>query len=112
VFKVELQRLADAVGLELRVVHYPPYTSKHNPIEHRLFCYLARACSGVILRSVALCAELMRQAKTRSGLSVVVDIMEKVYRIGAKVSEAAKDAVRIIRDEILPTWNYRILPHL
>jgi len=112
VFKVELQRLADAVGLELRVAHYPPYTSKHNPIEHRLFCRLARACSGVIFRSVELCAELMRKARTRSGLSVVVDIVEKVYRIGAKVSEAAKDAVRIIRDEILPMWNYRILPHL
>jgi hypothetical protein len=111
VFKAELQRLADAVGLELRVAHYPPYTSKHNPIEHRLFCHLARACRGVILRSAELCAELMRKARTQSGLSVVVDIVDKVYRIGAKVSEAAKNAVRIIRDEIFPAWNYRILPN-
>jgi hypothetical protein len=66
----------------------------------------------VILRSVDLCAGLMRKAKTRSGLSVVVDIVEKVYRTGARVSEAAKDAVRIIRDEVLPMWNYRILPNL
>jgi len=107
-----LQRLADAVGREVRVAHYPPYTSKYNPIEHRLFCHLTRACRGVILRSVDLCAELMRKAKTRSGLSVIVDIVEKVYRTGAKVSEAAKDAVRIIRDEVLPMWNYRILPNL
>jgi Rhodopirellula transposase DDE domain len=112
VFKAELQRLADAVGLELRVAHYPPYTSKYNPIEHRLFCHLTRACRGVILRSVDLCAEQMRKAKTRTGLSVVVDIVEKVYQIGAKVSEAAKGAIRIIRDEVLPTWNYRILPNL
>jgi Rhodopirellula transposase DDE domain len=112
VFKAGLQRLADAVGREVRVAHYPPYTSKYNPIEHRLFCHLTRACRGVILRSIDLCAGLMRKAKTRSGLSVVVDIVEKVYRTGAKVSEAAKDAVRIIRDEVLPMWNYRILPNL
>jgi hypothetical protein len=112
VFKAELQRLADAVGLELRVAHYPPYKSKHNPIEHRLFCHLTRVCRGVILRSVELCAELMRKARTRSGLSVVVDLVEKVYQTGAKVSEAAKDAVRIVRDEVLPMWNYRILPNI
>ena len=112
VFKAELQRLADAVGLELRVAHYPPSTSKHNPIEHRLFCHLTRVCRGVILRSVELCAELMRKAKTRTGLSVVVDLVEKLYQTGAKVSEAAKAAVRIARDEVLPTWNYRILPNL
>jgi len=112
VFKAELQRLAEAVGREVRVAHYPPYTSKYNPIEHRLFCHLTRACRGVILRSVELCAELMSKAKTRSGLSVVVDIVEKVYRTGARVSEAAKGAVRIIRDEVLPMWNYRILPNL
>jgi hypothetical protein len=112
VFKAELQRLADAVGLELRVAHYPPYTSKYNPIEHRLFCHLTRVCRGVILRSVELCAQLMRKAKTRSGLSVIVDIVPKVYQIGAKVSDAAKGAIRIVRDEVLPTWNYRILPNL
>jgi hypothetical protein len=112
VFKAELQRLADAVGREVRVAHYPPYASKYNPIEHRLFCHLTRACRGVILRSVELCAELMKKAKTRSGLSVVVDIVEKIYRTGAKVPEAAKGAVRIIRDEVLPMWNYRILPNL
>jgi hypothetical protein len=37
VFKEELQKLADRLGLEIRVAHYPPYCSKYNPIEHRLF---------------------------------------------------------------------------
>jgi hypothetical protein len=34
IFKEDLQRLANRLGLELRVAHYPPYCSKHNPIEH------------------------------------------------------------------------------
>jgi Rhodopirellula transposase DDE domain len=111
-FKSELQRLADGIGLEIRLAHYPPYTSKYNPIEHRLFPHLTRACRGVILQNVELVAQLMRKARTRSGLSVVVDVVEKVYQIGTKVSAAAKKAVRIVRDEILPLWNYRIMPNL
>ena len=35
VFKEALQRLPDRLGLEVRIAHYPPYCSKHNPIEHR-----------------------------------------------------------------------------
>ena len=37
-WKTELQKLADATGLRIRVSHFPPGTSKWNKIEHRLFC--------------------------------------------------------------------------
>ena len=43
-FKAELERFAQETGLEVRVAHYPAYTSKYNPIEHRLFPHLQRAC--------------------------------------------------------------------
>jgi len=111
-FRVDLQRLVNALGLEIRVAHYPPYASKYNPIEHRLFPHLTRVCRGVIFQNIELVAELMRKASTRTGLSVVVDILDKVYKLGRKVSQAAKDAVRLVRDAELPRWNYRILPSL
>lgn len=44
VFKEQLQRLAERLQLEVRVAHYPPYTSKYNPVEHRLFPHVTRAC--------------------------------------------------------------------
>jgi hypothetical protein len=34
-FKQDLQTLADELGIEIRVAHYPPYCSKYNPIEYR-----------------------------------------------------------------------------
>jgi len=40
-WKTELQRLADAARLRVRVLHYPPRTSKWNKIEHRLFSYVS-----------------------------------------------------------------------
>src|SRR5262249_21292636 len=48
-------------GQTFRVLHYPPYCSKYNPIEHRLFPHLSRACRGMVLRSVELVRQLMQQ---------------------------------------------------
>jgi hypothetical protein len=111
-FRTDLQRLVNDLRLEIRVAHYPPYASKYNPIEHRLFPHLTRVCRGVIFHTIDVVAELMRKASTRTGLSVVVDLVDRVYEIGRKVSQAAKDAVNLVRDTVLPRWNYRILPNV
>ena len=62
-FKEDLQKLVDRLGIEIRVAHYPPYCSKYNPIEHRLFPHLSRACQGVVFESLELVKELMEKAK-------------------------------------------------
>src|ERR1017187_9714188 len=90
-----------------RVAHYPPYCSKYNPIEHRLFPHVTRACQGVIFESVELVKELMEKAKTSTGLRVTVDILDKVYQTGRKYAEGYKKDMKIVFDEILPKWNYR-----
>jgi len=111
-FKEALQGLADRLGLEVRVAHYPPYCSKYNPIEHRLFCHLSRACQGVIFTSVELVKRLMEKAQTRAGLRVVVDVIDKAYQTGRRVADEVKKALNLIRDPFLPKWNFRILPRL
>ena len=109
-FKADLQALVNRIGLPVRVAHYPPYTSKYNPIEHRLFPHVTRACQGVIFKSVALVKQLMEKARTRTGLSVVVDILDQVYKTGRKVAEEVKQNLNILRDAFLPLWNYQMLP--
>jgi len=109
-FKADVQALVNRIGLPVRVAHYPPYASKYNPIEHRLFCHLTRACQGVLFRSVAVVQQLMEKTQTRTGLRVVVDVLDKVYETGRKVAEAVKQGLRLIRDDFLPKWNYRLLP--
>lgn len=109
-FKADLQGLVNKLGLPVRVAHYPPYCSKYNPIEHRLFCHLSRVCQGVVLTSVGLVQELMARARTRTGLSVVVDVLDKVYATGRKVAEEVKQGLNIVYDLILPKLNYRIFP--
>ena len=109
-FKEDLQRLVDRLGIEIRVAHYPPYTSKYNPIEHRLFPHRTRACQGVIFKSIELVKGWMEKAKTSTGLQVTVDIIDKVYQTGRKYAEVFKEDMKILFDEILPKWNYRVVP--
>ncbi len=109
-FKQDLQALVNELGIEIRIAHYPPYTSKYNPIEHRLFPHLTRACQGVIFESVDMVKDLMARAKTQTGLSVVVNLVDKVYQTGRKVAEDFKQTMSIVFDQYLPQWNYTAQP--
>ena len=109
-FQEDLQGLVERLGIEIRGAHYPPYCSKYNPIEHRLFPPVTRACQGVIFESVELVKELMEKAGTSTGLRVTVDILGKVYQTGRKYAEGFKENLKIVFDEILPKWNYRAVP--
>lgn len=110
VFKEELQKLADRLVLDIRVAHYPPYCSKYNPIEHRLFPHVTRACQGVVFHTVQLVKGLMEKTKTSTGLQVTVDIIDKVYEVGRKCAKGFKQNMKIVFDSFLPKWNYRAIP--
>lgn len=110
-FKADLQKLADEIGIEIRVAHYPPYTSKYNPIEHRLFPHVTRACQGVIFKSVELVKQLMEGTRTRQGLAVTVQIIDKTYQTGRKVADEFKQNMPIVFDDYLSQWNYRAIPN-
>lgn len=111
-FQQDLQALANQIGLELRVAHYPAYCSKHNPIEHRVFCHVSRACEGVVFDSVAIVKQLMERTQTQAGLKVTVGILDKVYESGRKASGHLKSAVKTVWDSLLPKWNYILQPQL
>jgi hypothetical protein len=70
-FKEDLQKLVIACGSRIRVAHYPPYCSRYNPIEHRLFRHVSRACQGVIFESVELVKEFMEKASTSRNRPIV-----------------------------------------
>ena len=111
-FKQDLQALANDIGVEIRIAHYPPYCSKYNPIEHRLFPHVTRACRGVIFRSLEIVHQFMANTKTQQGLAVTVNILDQVYETGRKVAADFKETMTIIFDDILPQWNYTAVPQL
>lgn len=110
-FKEDLQKLADEIRVAVRVAHYPPYTSKYNPIEHRFFPHITRACLGVIFTSLALVRDLMLRAKTKKGLRTFVTIIDKTYETGRKASKSFLKTMPIRFDDYLPRWNYQATPN-
>ncbi len=110
IFKQDLQALANEIGIKIRIAHYPPYTSKWNPIEHRVFPHITRELSGMILTSHQFMKELIEKTTTKAGLKVFACIFNKVYETGRKVAEGFKESMRIVFDEYLGQWNYTAIP--
>ena len=94
-FKEDLIALAQRLGMRLRIAHYPPYTSKWNPIEHRLFSQVERTWSGVMLDSPETARRTVERTTTDTGLRVTARILDKVYTLGRKCS----DGFREIKDQ-------------
>jgi predicted ArsR family transcriptional regulator len=109
-FKEALQALSNELGIEIRIAHYPPYTSKYNPIEHRLFPHVSRVCEGVIFDKMETVKDLIATATTQKGLEVFTTVIDKVYQTGKKVAEDFKDTMQIVFDQFLPQWNYTAKP--
>ncbi len=110
IFKEGLQKLVDEIGIEVRIAHYPPYTSKWNPVEHRVFPHVTRSMQGVMLKDHEMVKELIEKTKTKTGLKVVVSILKKVYAIGKKATKGFKESMQIVFDKILGRWNYVVRP--
>ncbi len=110
IFKDDLQKLSNSIGKQIRIAHYPPYTSKYNPIEHRLFSYISKAWSGVVFDSIETVKKLIEKTTTKKGLKIEVEIIENVYETGRKVDPNFKDNMKIEFDNYLPKWNYKVNP--
>ena len=95
-FKADLQGLANRLGLEIRVAHYPPYCSKHNPIEHQVFPHITRACQGVIFHTVDIARQFIERTHTTTGLQVTVRMLDTVHQTGCKYTADFKQNMKIV----------------
>ncbi len=109
-FREQLQLLADRLGRTIRVSHLPPYCSKYNPIDHRVFCHVSRTLQSLLLRSIEVIRDAIARTTTRPGLRVVTELARRLYPSGVKASATYLQNETIIRDQDLGTYNYRFEP--
>src|SRR5258708_1479720 len=116
-WKRELQKLANELGLDIMVCHLPPGTSKWNKIEHRLFSFITQNWRAKPLVSYRVIpgssprAELISATTTKTGLTVRCELDTGQYPSGVVVSDAEMAAINIKRAEFHGEWNYTISPH-
>lgn len=109
IVKQDLYYLAQQLEMNIVVAHYPPYCSKWNPIEHRLFCHIHRAWDGTIFHNIQVVKDRAELTSTKTGLGVKVIINNKEYFTKRKVKPEFKENIHdyVTFDQHLPQWNYR-----
>jgi len=112
VWKAELQRLADKIGIAIHVSHFPPGTSKWNKIEHRLFSFISINWRGRPLRTYETVVNLIGGTTTRGGLVVRARLDRRRYPIGRKVSVKEMRELNIEPGDFRGDWNYVIRPRV
>jgi Rhodopirellula transposase DDE domain len=111
-WKLELQRLASELDMEVSVCHFPPGTSKWNKIEHRMFCHITQNWRGRPLVSRQAVVQLIGNTTTQSGLRVQAALDKRKYAAGVKVSNEEMKSIRLKPEKFHGEWNYTILPQV
>jgi hypothetical protein len=109
-WKHELQRLATELGIDIRVHHLPPGTSKWNKIEHRLFSFISMNWRARPLVSYQVIVDLIGATTTETGLTVRCELDTNTYPKGIVVSDEEMASISITRHEFHGEWNYTIRP--
>jgi Rhodopirellula transposase DDE domain len=109
-FLKRLIEFADWSGLTLRLVYYPPYHSKYNPIE-RCWSALERKWNGVLLS----CLKIVLQCALRlvwKGQHPTVRRLSREYPDGVRVTGSAKRHLenRLQRSANLRKYDITIRP--
>ena len=107
-WKVELQRLADELGLDIGVCHFPPGTSKWNKIEHRLFSHISMNWRGQPLVSHEVVVSLIGATTTSSGLRVKARLDRRTYPTKVRVSDEDMASIDLVPYSFHGDWNYTI----
>jgi hypothetical protein len=110
-FRERLFALSQQLDRTLRVCHLPPYCSKYNPIDHRVFCHLSRSLLALQLTSIDVIDDAFRTTTTSTGLRIVCEKAKTPYAPGIKASPAFRMQEPTIRDENLSAYNYKFSPN-
>jgi len=103
-------RICNPFGLAVTVSHYPPGTSKWNPIEHRLFSEISKNWAGQPLIDLETMLNFIRTTKTQSGLTVTAYLLPENYDTGIKISDVEMRQLNLVKHDTLGTWNYTLHP--
>jgi hypothetical protein len=105
-FKIELQKLSNEIKIPITVCHYPPYTSKWNAIEHKLFSFISINWRARPLISLEIVLEILNNTTTKTGLKVTAMLDTNEYKTGIKISNEEINSLNIHKDEFHESVKY------
>jgi len=110
-WKIRLQeQVCDRHQLTVTVCHYPPGTSKWNPVEHRVNCAISWNWQAVPLRTYEIVLKYLRTTTTKTGLRVRALLNRKRYKKGVTATTKEMEQLSMGTHTSRPRWNYTFAP--
>jgi hypothetical protein len=109
-WKWELQRLADELGIPVSVRHFPPGTSKWSKVEHRLFSVISINWRGKALTGYETIVNPISRTTTCKGLRVMCRRDKRRYPVGKSIDKKEMAELKISPAAFHGNWNYTIEP--
>jgi len=110
-FIKRIVNFSQKINLKIRLVYYPPYHSKYNPIE-RCWAALENYWNGAILDSVTAALSWAENMRWK-GIKPIVKLVSKTYEKGViptkEELEISKQAWYPSHN--LPSWDVTIIPY-
>ena len=105
-----MTEFSDKTGLQIRLVYYPPYHSKYNPIE-RCWGILEEHWNGEVLDSISKAVN-WACTMTWKGIKPTVKLVKKLYEKGIQLTKKEMKPYknRIEYSNTLPKWDVLIKP--
>ena len=110
-FIKRMVEFSQTTQLKLRLIYYPPYHSKYNPIE-RCWAALENYWNGTVLNSIEVAVEWASNM-TWKGIAPIVERLDTCYEKGIKVPLSELEASYLPfwqRSQTLPKWDITISP--
>jgi len=96
--------------VQVKVCHYPPGSSKWNPIEHRMFSFISGNWAAQPLLDYETVLKFIRTTKTAAGLKIRAILNTKHYAKGTRISDQQMKIITLKNYTQRPNWNYSITP--
>jgi hypothetical protein len=96
--------------IHVKVCHYPPGTSKWNPIEHKMFSFISNNWAARPLVDYETVLNFIRTTRTKTGLKIRAVLKTKQYQRGIRISDKQMQNINIKFYTQRPEWNYSISP--
>ena len=108
--KADLEKIGKELGIVIFLLHYPPYTSKYNDIEHRVFSEISKNWRGHPLLDLDTMKHFIESTTTKTGLKIECFLDTTEYETGRTISN--KEFKKLMDEHVTVFdsngWDYMI----
>ncbi|MCB9229849.1 MAG: hypothetical protein H6618_09575 [Deltaproteobacteria bacterium] len=85
--------------------------TKYAKLERSIVEDLAAVAGATYCECLVYLLNLIANTTNSAGLKVREELGKNVYETGKKITDKQKNSLNIVKDDVLPGWNYILIPN-